>query len=179
MHVNSRQISFLGILLALSTLLQLAGGYFEISTLFFLMISALCTGIASYEAGPGFGGGFLIASVLLSFFLMPNKFYCLTYGVLSLYIYLLELIRVKTSLHRHPILQWILKLALLNGGFLCPALIFFKKLLFPADLTWTPWIYVLLFLAANGFLVLFDRLYGQLIPREWERIKLRFHIHTR
>lgn len=166
-------MSFLGILLALSVLLQLAGGYLEISTLFFLMAAALCTGIACYEAGLRLGGAFLIASVLLSLFLLPNKFYCLTYGVLSLYIYLLELIRVKTRLALHPVLLWSAKLLLFNGGFLAPALIFFRELLFSGDISWAPWVYALVVLAANGFLVLFDRLYRQLIPREWERLKAR------
>lgn len=87
MHIKTKRITFLGLLLALNILLQFWGSYIEISTLSFLVLSSLCLGIAVYETSLTMGAGFLIASVSLSFFLLPDKFYCLTYCCLCIYIF--------------------------------------------------------------------------------------------
>lgn len=177
MHIKAKTISFLGLLLALSIVMQLVGAYIEISTLTFLMFSSLCVGIACYEAGLRLGGGFLVASVALSFLFMPDKFYCLTYVILCLYIYAIELVRRKTNLQRFVLLLWICKLLLFNAGFLFPALYFYKELMFDSSVNWTIWMYAAVTITANIFLLLYDRLYQLLIPNQWERLKTRFHIH--
>ncbi len=176
MHVKTKRITFLGLLLALSIILQLLGSYIEVSTLSFLVLSSLCLGIAIYETNLTLGGGFLFASVAMSFLLLPDKFYCLSYGCLCLYIYFLEMLRRKIRLLRHPMIIPIVKLLLFNGCFLFPALYFFPEFLFTVDIKWNIWIYIGIIAVANIFLILFDRLYGLMIPGYWETLKRRMGI---
>lgn len=176
MHVKTKRITFLGLLLALAMILQLIGSYIEVSTLSFLVLSSLCLGIAIYETNLTLGMGFLIASVAMSFLLMPDKFYCLSYGCLCIYIYFMEVIRRKTRLRNHPLAVWIVKLLFFNGGFLFPALYFFPELLFSVDIKWNVWVYIGIIAVAQLFLFLFDRLYQQIIPGYWEYMKRRMRI---
>lgn len=176
MHVKTKRITFLGLLLALSIILQFLGSYVEISTLSFMVLSSLCLGVAIYETHLRLGGGFLIASIALSFLLMPNKFYCLSYACLCIYIYFQEIIRRKTGLRNHPIAIWLVKLLFFNGCFLFPALYFFPELLFSVDVDWNIWVYIAIIAVAQLFLVLFDRLYNQIIPGYWEYLKKRMRI---
>lgn len=176
MHVKTKRITFLGLLLALATILQFLGSYLEVSTLSFLVLSSLCLGIAIYETNLKLGFGFFVASAALSFFLMPDKFYSLTYGCLCIYIYFTEVIRRKTVLRNHPIILWVVKLLFFNGGFLFPALYFFPEFLFTVEMTWNVWIYLGIIAVAQVFLILFDRLYNQIIPGYWEYLKRRLRI---
>lgn len=177
MHVKTKRITFLGLLLALNIILQFLGSYMEASTLSFLVLSSLCLAIAIYETNLTLGSGFLIASVALSFFLMPDKFYCLSYGCLCIYIFFQEVLRQKTRLFQHTVLLWIVKLLFFNGCFLFPALYFFPELLFSTAVEWSSFVYIAIIAAAQLFLLLFDRIYNLLIPRYWERLKKRLRIH--
>lgn len=176
MHVKTKKISFLGLLLALSIILQFLGSYIEVSTLSFLVASSLCLGIAIYEVNLTLGSGFLIASIILSFLLMPNKFHCLTYVCLCIYIYFLEIIRRKTNLQKHFFIIWLVKLVFFNVCFLFPALYFFPDFLFTGEITWHIRLYIGIFVVAQIFLVLFDTIYQRLIPSHWEQLKRRMRI---
>lgn len=176
MHVKTKKMSFLGLLLALAIILQLFGSIIEISTLSFLAASSFCLGIAIFEAGLTIGGGFLVASLALSFLFSPNKFYCLTYGALCLYIYFVEIVRKKTPLKQHPIILWIIKLVFYNGAFLFPILYFFPKLLFTIEISWNIWIYVGIVAAAQVVLVLFDWIYQKVVPDYWITLKRQLRL---
>ncbi|MCI8372797.1 MAG: hypothetical protein HFI75_10485 [Lachnospiraceae bacterium] len=176
MHVKTKKISFLGLLLALNILLQLLGSYVEVSTLTFMVISSLCLGIAIYETNLTLGGAFLIASAALSFLLLPDKFHCLTYICLCLYIYFQEVIRRKTFLWKHQKLIWVPKLIFFNLFFLFPALSFFPELLFATKIQWNFWVYVGVILFAQGILILFDIFYNRFIPGYWIVLKKRLRI---
>lgn len=176
MHVKTKRITFLGMLLALSIILQFLGSYIEISSLSFMVLSSLCLGIAIYETQLRLGGAFLVASIALSFLLMPNKFYCLFYACLCIYIYFQELLRRKTGLSAHPVAIRIAKLLFFNGCFLFPALYFFPELLFSSDKEWDIRVYIIIIAVAQLFLILFDRLYNQLIPDYWEYLKKRMRL---
>lgn len=178
MHVKTKKISFLGLLLALSILLQYLGSYLEMSTLSFLIASSLCIGIAIYETNLTIGGGFFIASIALSFLLSPNKFYWLTYCCLCIYVYLIELMRQKTIMGKKnlSVIFWIVKLVFFNGAFLFPALLFFRDLLFATQISWNAGIYAIVVLCANITLIIFDKFYEKLIPGYWERLKRRLRL---
>jgi hypothetical protein len=96
MHVNAKRIAFLGLLLAFDILLITLGSIIEMNTLFFLAGASFCVGIAIRENGLRLGFGFFLGSILLSFILSPNKFYCITYGAMSCYLYLREYAWEKT-----------------------------------------------------------------------------------
>lgn len=90
MFLTAKKAAFAGITLALSFILMMVGSIWEASTLFFLAAAAFCIGIVIREFGLKAGTAFLAASVLLAFFLAPNKLYVATYGVMELYILLRE-----------------------------------------------------------------------------------------
>lgn len=177
MHVKAKKISFLGLLLALAIILQLLGCIIEISTLSFLAASSFCLGIAIYEAGLTIGGGFFVASLALSFLFSPNKFYCLTYAALCIYIYFIELVRKKTPLIQHPIILWIIKLVFFNGAFFLPVLYFFPKLLFSVPIHWNFWICAGIILAGQIVLIFFDWIYRKLVPDYWLFFKRQLHLN--
>lgn len=47
MHVSSKKMAFLGLLLAVAMVLTLLGGYFEPATLFFMAAAAFVQGLPS------------------------------------------------------------------------------------------------------------------------------------
>lgn len=95
MFLTARKMAFAGIILAVSLILLMLGSVLEMSTLFLLAAAAMCIGIIIRELGCKAGAVFLAASVMLGFFLAPNKIYVLTYGAMEVYILLRELIWEK------------------------------------------------------------------------------------
>lgn len=172
MHVNAKRIAFLGLLLAVTMVLTLIGGYFEPSTLFFMAAAAFCTGIAVRECGLYLGLGFLIAGVLLALILAPNKLYIITYGAMSLYIYLRELAfeqiaRIKTLRHRTAVF-WAVRYILFNLMFL-PILFGMPKLIYPGELS--P---VLMAVTAAGgqvVLLVYDKAYDYFHITIWNKLR--------
>lgn len=176
MHVNTKKLTFLGLLLALAVIFQLAGSYIESSTLFFLAASSFCLGIAIYETSLRLGACFFIGAAALSFFLSPNKFYCFTYGGFCIYIYLIEFLRKKTHVFEHMFLFWLIKLLFYNAAFVAPALLFFRDFLLSGAVTWNIWIYLGVIAAAQVLLVIFDLAYRRCVPGYWVELKKRLRL---
>lgn len=137
MYLNAKKISFLGLLLAFAVVLVILGSIVETSTLFLLALGSFCVGIAIRETGIRMGAGFYFASVLLSFFFAPNKFYCITFAAMGLYLLAAEVLfyifgRMKSISGRKK-LFWISKYIVFNVMYI-PMLIFFPKLVYQGDL---------------------------------------------
>ena len=172
MHVNAKKMAFLGLLLAVAMILTLIGGYFEPSTLFFMAAAAFCTGIAVRECGLYPGVAFLIAGVLLAAFLAPNKLYIITYGAMSLYIYVRELAfekigDSKTMQHRTAVF-WIVRYIMFNVMFL-PALFLLPKLIYPGELTAA--LKAGLIVGAQIALFIYDKAYEYFQATMWNRLR--------
>ncbi len=172
MHVNAKKVAFLGLLLAVTMVLTLLGGYFEPSTLFFMAAAAFCTGIAVRECGLYLGLGFFIAGVLLGLILAPNKLYIITYGAMSLYIYLRELAfeqiaRVKALKHRTAVF-WVVRYVLFNLMFL-PILFGMPKLIYPGDLS--PALMAAMALGGQIVLLVYDKAYEYFHITIWNKLR--------
>ncbi len=176
MHVKTKKLTFLGLLLALAVIFQLAGAYIESSTLFFLAASSFCLGIAIYETSLRSGACFFIGAAALSFFLSPNKFYCFTYCGFCIYIYFIEVLRKKTHLIEHMFLLWLIKFLFYNTAFVAPALLFFREFLFSGAVTWNIWVYLGVIAAAQVLLVIFDLVYRRCVPGYWVQLKNRLRL---
>ena len=177
MHVNAKKIAFLGLLLAVAMVLTLVGGYFDPSTLFFMAAAAFCTGIAVRECGlyPGFA--FLIAGILLAFLLAPNKLYIITYGGMSLYIYVRELAFEKIAdarrLTHRTALFWVVRYVMFNIMYI-PVLFLLPKLIYPGDLS--PVILAVLIIGAQIVLFIYDRAYDYFQAVMWSRLRRQLRL---
>lgn len=177
MHVNARRISFLGLLLAVTVLLVILGGVIETSTLFFLAGASFCVGIAIRECGLRLGTGFYIAGVLLSFLLAPNKFYCITFAGMGLYIlveeFIFERMTMVTSIKHRIFLYWVAKYILFNLMYL-PALFLLPKLIYPGTIN--RWILLGLIAGGQAGLFVFDMAYGYFQKNIWGKFRGKFKI---
>lgn len=95
MHVKAKQITFLGVLLALTIILVYGGTVIETNTLFFLCAASYCLGIAMKECGRKLGVAFFIGCTCLTFILVSNKMYCITLVAMNLYLVIKEFIEPK------------------------------------------------------------------------------------
>ena len=90
----SKKITYSGILLGLNILLLLISNLISINTMFFMGLASLIISVIVMEYGVNTGVVFYIASIILSFVVMPNKaqwlLYILTFGIYGLVKYFIE-----------------------------------------------------------------------------------------
>lgn len=172
MHIKIRQISLMGILLAFSVILVTLGGVIETSTFFFVAAASFCVGIVIREYKVISGVIFLIASIFLQFLIVPNKFYIITYTVLSVYILGFEILfeymfRIKKHYLRKP-LFWAGKYILFNLLFI-PGIIFFPKLIISGDINAS--FFVLALLGGQVVIWIYDRAYNYFQQYVWGKFR--------
>ena len=90
MLLDAKKMALSGLLAAFSVVLMYLSSLVETSSLFFIAAASFCVGIVIQKCGLAWGGGFYVASMLLNFFLAPNKMYCITLAAMGLYILLTE-----------------------------------------------------------------------------------------
>ena len=131
MHIRSKEMAFLGMMTACFAIFVFLGSIVESSTLFFLSAASFLTGIGVREYGIRTGGVFFLASALVSFFVGPNKLYCMTCTLLSFYIYMREFlfdkIEEKGNYLKKRKLFLLIKWILFNVCYI-PLLLFFPFL---------------------------------------------------
>lgn len=179
MHLSTKHLSLLGLLLAFSVVLTVLSGIIETSTLFLLAAASFFVGIAFRETNKLLGVAFYLASVFLSFILAPNKMYCITYGAISLYIVLIELLGGKVigkenreNISRIKRLQLIaLKLGLFNIIFV-PILIFFPQLIIARDLNLL--LSIAFFLGGQVVFFIYDKAYDYFMIHYWLKFRRNF-----
>lgn len=172
MHVNAKRIAFLGLLLAVTILLIFLGGTMEMSTLFFLAGAAFCVGIVVREYGNAMGASFLIASIILGLFLVPNKLYCITFAAMALYLLLSEiawgiLCRHKSNGNGMK-LFWIIRYMIFNILYL-PILFLFPQMIISVAIT--PYFFLIAIVAGQIVLYLFEKGYCFFQARIWNRFR--------
>jgi len=172
MLLNTRKLSFLGLLLAMVEVLIVLSGVIEFNTMFFLAGASFCVGIAIRESGKRIGLGFYLASILLSLILAPNKLYCITYAAFGLYLLMIEfsfdqLIHIKNQKSR-KVVFWIIKYAVFNLMYI-PMLIFLPALIYPGELNTK--LFLLLLLAGQAALLVFDFTYEYFQRLVWGKIR--------
>ena len=176
MHVNARKITFLGLLLAINVSLLVLGGIIETSTLFFIAAGAFCVGIVVREYGIIWGGSYLAAGVLLGFMLAPNKIYCITYLIMSLYILLSEIVwlllckrqGLQNNLNIANVIFWILRYIIFNILYI-PLLFLIPSLFFSENVS-TGLLAAAIAVGQLG-LLLFEKGYCYFQAKIWSRFR--------
>ncbi len=184
MHVSTKRIALLGVMLSITVLCTILSSVIETGTLFFLAAAAYLVGVSVLETTISYGIAFYLASVLLSLILAPNKIYCLTFAAMAAYLLIMEVINsslVQRDLKKLATLEhseisikprkrllWVIKLIVFNLGYL-PILIFAPKLIYPGELK--TWMYIGLFIGGQIALVIFDLAYEEFIVKYWKRIR--------
>lgn len=169
MLLKSKQVSFLGLLLAICVLLVYFGVTIEMNTLFFLCGASFLTGIARKECGISMGVGFFLASAFLCLILVPNKMYVCTFICMSLYVILYEILNTKVTGKKLLIIEFII----FNVIYI-PIVIWAPSLVYGGKIN--PMIQTGVVLAGQvGFLV-YRYVYKQVVGSLWSTFKQKFHI---
>lgn len=173
MHVNAKKIAVAGLLAAFSAVMLVLSSMIESSSLFFIAAASFCVGIVIREWGVGLGFGFLIASTFVNVIVSPNKFYCMTYAAMGVYLllseFLWEKIAAKECMKNRTLTLWIGKYLIFNVIYV-PVLLFFQELIFTKKITGALWIAV--FLAGQAALLIYDRAYMYFQGVIWRNLKI-------
>ncbi|MBQ8558673.1 MAG: hypothetical protein IJ439_01620 [Tyzzerella sp.] len=174
MHVSAKKIAVTGLLAAFSAVVLVLSSVVESSSLFFIAAASFCVGIVIREWGAGFGFGFLIASTFVNVIVSPNKFYCMTYAAMGLYLllseFLWEKIAAKECMKNRTLTLWIGKYLIFNVIYV-PVLLFFQELIFTKKITGVLWIIVLL--GGQAALLIYDRAYVYFQGMVWGKLRVR------
>lgn len=184
MHVGTKRLALLGILLTLAVGCTILGSVIESSTFFFLAAGSYLVGVAYLETNLSYGFAFYLASVFLSLILAPNKLYCLTFAGMSAYLLGTELIRkvlnqrqikrIATLEHEKITnlsvnkLLWIFKIIIFNIIYV-PLLLFAPNLIFAGELS--PVAILGLFFAGQLILIVYDLAYNEFIVKYWRKLR--------
>lgn len=174
MHVNARKIALAGVLTALATVLLTLSSVIETNSLFLIAAASFCVGIVIREWGLRYGVAFVIASTLVSTLVVPNKFYCITYAGMGIYLMLSEWLWNKIAetsdiVHRVGIL-WGGRYVVFNCIYL-PVLFFFQELLFVKEMSGE----LLLVFALGGQIMVFvyEKAYAYFQATIWGKLRTK------
>lgn len=175
MYISGKKMAFLGLMLACSVLLVILGGIIETNTLFLLASASFCVGIAIRESGLRLGFGFYIASLILSFLLAPNKFYCITYAAMGFYLLAMELsweMLAKTNKNKNrTFLFWIAKYSIFNIIYI-PVILFLPKLIYQGSIA--DGLLVAFIAGGQIGLFIYDKAYNYFQRYIWGKVRSRF-----
>ena len=175
MHVGAKKVAMAGLLVAFAVVLIVLSSVIETNSLFLIAAASFCVGIAVREWGLWFGFAFLVAAVALNLVLAPNKFFCVTFAGMGLYIWLSEMlwekIATKAKLSYRTVWLWIGKYVIFNAMYI-PVLFFIPQLIFTGKMNG---------LAAFAWLLMgqilffiYDVAYRYFQAQIWGRLRKRF-----
>lgn len=175
MHVKAKHIATAGLLVAVTVVLIHLGTVLEMNTLFFIIAAAFCVGIAIREWGLKLGAAFWVASVLVNVLFAPNKFYCITFAGMGLYIwfgeFLWKKIADKEKMEHRTAKLWIGKYLFFNVLYI-PTLFLMPTLLFTKEIT--EGMSIILLLVGQIALFVFEVAYEYFQERIWGKMRVRF-----
>lgn len=158
--------------MSVTVILIILSGVFDFNTLFLLAAASFCVGIAFRESGIRVAFGFYIASILLGFLLAPNKFYCITFAAMSLYLLISEFFydrlgHIKNKVNRRRIL-WVVKYVAFNLMFI-PSVLLLPKLFYSGEINQS---FLLIFLLLGQVaLLIYDMAYTYFQGYVWEKMR--------
>lgn len=174
MYVSAKKMAFLGLLLAISVVLVILSGILEFNTLFLLAAASFGIGIAIRECGLRLGLGFFIGSSILSFLIAPNKFYCITFTAMSLYILINEFAWEKlTKLKNRNLALWVIRYMVFNVIYL-PLVFLMPHLFYQGTINIK--ILILLIVGGQIAILIYDKAYTYFQLYVWGRFRKRFHL---
>lgn len=172
MHVGAKKVAVAGLLAAFVVVMMVLSSVIETNTLFLIAAASFCVGIAVREWGLGLGFGFYVSCIILNFFVVPNKLYCITFAGMGLYIWLSEVLWEKIAatgkMRFRTVALWIGKYLIFNLLYV-PALFFAPQLLFSGKMNGLAAILFLLLGQAAFFL--YDVAYRYVQSRIWGKIR--------
>lgn len=174
MHVKAKAMAFGGLSVALSIVFMSLGSIIESNTLFLLAAASYFVGIMIREFGTGAGTAFYVANMLLGMLIVPNKFYVLSYGMMGLYILLIE-ISWRVIAKGSPRVQrywifWAVKYLIFNVLFI-PMLFLFQDFFFARHLS-GPFLAGVIVIAQFA-LWIYDQAYEYVQKHLWEKYRRR------
>jgi len=181
MLLKSKQIAFLGLLVAIAVILVILAGIIESSTLFLLSAASFAIGIAIRETNLRMGAAFFVATSVLSFLLAPNKLYCITFIALGIYLLgsevAFEIIARSTTLRKRTQILWIFKWLIFNSMYI-PSVIFLPTLVFQVNSSIEKQVQIpvltgLALVFGQVFLVVYDYAYHYFQKNIWKQQWLR------
>lgn len=175
MHIKTKMLAFGGAAVGLSIVCMALGSIIETNTLFLLAAASYFVGILIREFDLRAGAAFYGADVLLGLFVVPNKFYVLSFAAMGLYIWLVEAMwkwfgRMPGKLQKRSIF-WVIKYVIFNVMYL-PMLLFFQEVLFGRTIKGG---YLLIVIVAGQIgLLIYDKAYEYVQGHLWSRYRDRF-----
>jgi hypothetical protein len=177
MHVKAKQMAFLGLLAAMTSVLIIFASLLESNTLFLLAAAAFLVGISIREFGIRIGIGFFAACIFLGFLLAPNKLYVMTYSALSLYIVWNEAvyrILAKLRIQKHKqIFFYLIKLAFFNILYI-PMIFIFPQFLFKINISNS--VYLLLIAGGQLGWFVYDKAYEYFQVIIWGKMRSKISL---
>ena len=175
MHVNkSKKLAVSGLLAAFAAVMMVLSSTIESSTLFLIAAASFTVGITIREWGMRYGAGYFVASNFVNLIIAPNKFYCITYAAMGIYILLIELLWEKIAENRYiswrRTVFWLGKYLVFNAMYV-PAVLFLRDYLFTGRAR-TLGIAVVL-LVGQVALFVFDNAYRYFQSFIWGRIRIK------
>ena len=174
MHVSGKKIAISGLLVAFSAVLLILSSVYQTNSLFLIAAASFCVGIAIREWGIRFGMGFLIASTLVNVFVAPNKFYCLTFAGMGVYLLCSEClwnkIAAKADMKSRTRTLWIGKYVIFNCIYV-PTLLFFRELFFVKKVQGI--LLVVFWLIGQIALFVYDRVYIYFQGVIWGKFRMK------
>jgi hypothetical protein len=172
MHLGAKKLAFLGLLAAITVVLIILSGVFDFNTLFLLAAASFCVGIAFRETGIRIAAGFCMASIILGLLLAPNKFHCITFAAMGIYLLASEysydrLVKLKNQQHRKRLL-WIVKYLIFNIMYI-PSLIFLPRLFYEGKVSQS--ILLILIVAGQAGLFIYDMAYVYFQGYIWSKLR--------
>lgn len=173
MHVNVKKLVYAGLCLAISMVLILLEGVFGMSTLFLLSLSGFFVGVVIRESGLKMGVAYIVSSLVLAFFIAPDKIKIITYAVVEIYILaregIWEFIAKKPikDIKKAQLIYFFSRLAVFNMITVPMLLIFPQLFLTQVDIKW-----ILIGIAAmQPAWFIGDKAYDAFQIGIWNRIK--------
>ena len=174
MHVNARKIALAGLLAAIVTVLLTLSSIIETNSLFMIAAASFCVGIVVREWSIGYGAIFLVSSTLISLLVAVNKFYCITYVSMGIYLLLSEFLWEKladqTVIKKRNAILWIGRYAIFNCVYI-PILLFFQELLFVKEVS--GWLLLVCMLAGQLALLVYEEAYRYFQAMIWSKARVK------
>ena len=174
MSVRTKQIAISGLLAAFSAVLMVLGSVIETNSLFLIAAAAFGVGIVIREWGIPFAWGYYVASALVNLIVTPNKYYCITYAMMGMYILLSEWLWEKIAesgyLSRRMTMLWVGKYLIFNVMYV-PSVLFLQDLLFSRRVQSLG--IALVILVGQIALFVFDSAYRYFQGAIWGRIRIK------
>lgn len=95
MHIRSKEIAYMGMLMAVAIVFILIGCYFEMSTIFFLAAASFLAGCVERNLSLAKAMIFVAGTTLIGVILSPQKLYLATFFGFCVYVLLAEWIQEK------------------------------------------------------------------------------------